>query len=80
VVRLEVGVESFSIELNARKLQLLAIDALLEHARTGTRSADSSVKVLQRIVDLGLRLDMDSSAVRIQELSEAEAEVLCMRA
>ncbi len=69
--------EPISVELGASKLQLLAMNALLEHARSGTRAVEDHARVLSWIADMGLRLAADPASVRQQELGAAEASLLC---
>lgn len=65
-----------SIELNARQLQLLAINTLFEQARVGVQDQESCVEALQNIIELGSRVAADPHAVRSHELDDAEAGVL----
>ncbi|MBS1209982.1 MAG: hypothetical protein H6R19_2380 [Proteobacteria bacterium] len=65
-----------SIELTSHQLQLLAINAMFEHARLASQEDETCVAALKHIVDLGNRVAADPHAVRCHELNDAEAEVL----
>lgn len=64
-----------TVESGAKRLQLLAVDALLEHARTGTSSEDACVRLLRHIAEMGVRLERDAEAVSEHELNIANIEV-----
>lgn len=66
--------EMMSVESGAKRLQLLAVDALLEHARAGTSSEDACVCLLRHIAEMGARLEQDAKAVSEQELNKARVE------
>lgn len=64
-----------SIEMSAKRLQLLAVDALLEHARAGSDDEESCVRLLQRIVEMGARLELDPASACAAELSKTQIEI-----
>lgn len=54
--------DTVSIESSTRKLQLLAMGALIEHARAGVGREDGRVRLLQRIAEMGAKLERDPLA------------------
>lgn len=64
-----------SIDLSAHQLQLLAINALFEQARCGVKGDESCASGLRRVVDLGVQLGVDPSAVALHQMNDAEAQM-----
>lgn len=66
-----------NVELGACRLQLLAMNALLEHARAGMRGEADGLRILRRITEMSLCLQEDVGSVRKEDLGEVEARILC---
>lgn len=65
------------VELGACRLQLLAMNALLERACGGLRGEEDDLRLLRRITEMSVSLQEDSGSVRKEDLSEVEARILC---
>ena len=66
-----------AIDLSAHQLRLLAINALFEQAWHGAPDAADSSQLMREMLLLGDRLLTAPCSVRIAELDDARASVLC---
>ena len=69
------GMDSGLPQLSACQLQLLAINALLEQARSHSAGEDC-LRILQETVSIARRMESAPQSVEAQELDDAHARVL----
>lgn len=58
------------------QLQLLAINSLFEHARSGGNSEDGCSRAIREMIRLGEQIQTDPQSVRKQDLDDAQATIL----